>query len=359
MEGKENKEGKSGNKTKQQITVPFLWEEKPGAPKENWETPKREPLTAVHQPVKYIASVPFNWEEKPGEPKEKLETPKCEPLTAVHQPVKYIASVPFKWEEKPGTPLRCFAKETKERTVHETVPEDMNLPLPPAYFAKYGNDSDGDYSSYGDDNDYQDWLSEMDFETLSALSEDSISSAPSLNANGPTPSRLAVSSVVPLQNPFLIEKNDGHMEEGSSSPESSNSPTNASRNASLRGASFLQHLFPLYPPKTGFLDKPDNSEENNGQIQFKNERRLPTLEEYKKFDAEFRRSGIIRKPLTLGELIMQSRRRSYRRKAVQMKKNNPPKDFTDDKPHGCFNLGASGGGLTKLLGKELQPLKLS
>ncbi|KAK9665616.1 hypothetical protein RND81_14G123800 [Saponaria officinalis] len=312
MESKENNDKNSGNKTKQQITIPFIWEEKPGAPKENWKT---------------------------------KTTTKRETLTPVPQPVKYVASVPFKWEEKPGTPLSCFVQESK---VAEKKLENMSLPLPPAYFAKFGNESDGESSS-GDDHDYQDWLSELEFETLSVLSEESFCSTPSLTqASHPVHSRMPVSSAEPLHSPVLEQKKDGYLA-GSASSEISSASSCASRNTNLRGSS----------PKSSFFDKPSSSEEtDNGHVQYGNGRRLPTLDEYEKLKAEFRQNSVIRRPMTLGELIMQSRRRSYRRKAVQKKRMNAPKDL-NEKPQGCFNLGGSGGGLTRRLGKDLLSLKLS
>ncbi|KAL9225251.1 hypothetical protein vseg_001200 [Gypsophila vaccaria] len=322
MEDKENQEKKSGAKTRQQITIPFLWEVKPGQPKENWQmTPIKRELS-----------------------------------TRGTQPAKYVASVPFKWEEKPGTPLECFAKESEQHSTSEALlPVNRSLPLPPAYFANYGTESDGD-SSYGDDFDCHDWMSEIDFEEFSVVSDESFCFAPSfLQVNQLSPSMVTASSAVPLQNRFLTQQNDGH-KEGSSSPEDSSSPC-TSRNASLRGAAFLQYLFPLYPPKSGFLDKPDNYE-NERSVQYRTEPKLPTVDEYKKIEDKMRRSGVKRRPLTLEELIVQSQRRSYRR-AVQMKKKNPPKDFHDVVPHGCFNLGANAGRLTELFGKDLSTLKLS
>ncbi|KAK9672727.1 hypothetical protein RND81_12G120100 [Saponaria officinalis] len=327
MEDKENIE-KNGNKTMQQITVPFLWEVKPGQPKENWqETPKRESLTHVTQPA-----------------------------------VKYVASVPFKWEEKPGTPLECFVQEAEKHTVSETlsVNRSLQLPLPPAYFANYGTESDGD-SSYGDEFEYQYWMSEIDFEVGSIVSDESFCSAPSLlqaKADNLTPSKVSVSSTVKLQNPFLTQAYDDNIE-GSSSPEDSCSPRSyASRNASLRGAAFLQYLFPLYPPKSAFLDKPDSSKSTKS-VHNRTELKLPTVEENKKLGGTSKRSGVIRRPLTLEELIIQRRRMSYRRKAVQMKKKNTPKDFDEDNRHGCFNFGSNAGRQTELFGKDLLTLKLS
>lgn len=258
-----------GKKIKQQITIPFLWEEKPGAPKKDWR-PKREPFTPL-------------------------------PL-----PEKYIASIPFKWEEKPGTPLPSFA----QKLTQETVLENRSLPLPPAYFTKYDDEceiDEGD-SLYGDDydDDEQDWMTELDFEAMSVHSEDSFCSAPSLLAN----------RLTPLRNPYIEHQSNGCMETAPFSPES-NTGTNSyvTSNTSLRGSAFLAHMFPLYPPKSRFLEIGKNPEETRLP-----EKKPSILEEHKKLVGDGRRSGVIRRPCTLGELIMQSRRRSYRRKAVNMKK---------------------------------------
>uniref|UniRef100_A0A7C8YQ65 Uncharacterized protein n=1 Tax=Opuntia streptacantha TaxID=393608 RepID=A0A7C8YQ65_OPUST len=263
MEDKENQVKGTGRQIKQQITIPFIWEERPGTPKKDWK-------------------------------------PKHEPLFLAARPVKYVASVPFKWEEKPGTPLQCFASESKEPQIPETASENKSLPLPPVFFAKIEYDDSDDSSSYGDYYEDPDWISEWGSEALSIQTEESFSTA------------------VPLQNPFV-----NSLKEIPGSPESGSSPTKyaAGSAASLRGAAFLEHLFPLFPPKSGFLDKPDHSEEK-AQVP---EREPPVLAEHKKLGGDCSRSGAIRRPLTLQELIMLSRRRSCRREAVHVKKQNPPK----------------------------------
>ncbi|TVU48538.1 hypothetical protein EJB05_08177 [Eragrostis curvula] len=58
-------------RVKQQISVPFLWEVKPGAPKRDWVISKPMPTVFAcpsPTPAKLIVSVPFQWEEKPGKP---------------------------------------------------------------------------------------------------------------------------------------------------------------------------------------------------------------------------------------------------------------------------------------------------
>ncbi|WVZ55276.1 hypothetical protein U9M48_005957 [Paspalum notatum var. saurae] len=58
-------------RVKQLISVPFLWEVKPGAPKRDWEISKPVPVVFAcpsPTPTKLVVSVPFQWEEKPGKP---------------------------------------------------------------------------------------------------------------------------------------------------------------------------------------------------------------------------------------------------------------------------------------------------
>ena len=58
-------------RVKQQISVPFLWEVKPGAPKRDWVIAKPVPAVSAcpsPAPTKLVVSVPFQWEEKPGKP---------------------------------------------------------------------------------------------------------------------------------------------------------------------------------------------------------------------------------------------------------------------------------------------------
>ncbi|KAM0872112.1 hypothetical protein ACQ4PT_038934 [Festuca glaucescens] len=57
-------------RAKQQISVPFLWEVKPGAPKRDWviSKPVLPVFSSCPSPLKLVVSVPFQWEEKPGKP---------------------------------------------------------------------------------------------------------------------------------------------------------------------------------------------------------------------------------------------------------------------------------------------------
>ncbi|WOK99018.1 hypothetical protein Cni_G07730 [Canna indica] len=57
---------------KQQISVPYHWEEKPGIRKQGWSCPAI-PVNPLPSPVRQIVSVPFEWEEKPGKPIQLTE----------------------------------------------------------------------------------------------------------------------------------------------------------------------------------------------------------------------------------------------------------------------------------------------
>ncbi|KAG0463295.1 hypothetical protein HPP92_018799 [Vanilla planifolia] len=60
----------------QPISVPFLWEHKPGIRKREWATkPLPLPAETTALPLNLVISVPFHWEEKPGKPLIIYENP--------------------------------------------------------------------------------------------------------------------------------------------------------------------------------------------------------------------------------------------------------------------------------------------
>ena len=87
----------------------------------------------------------------------------------------------------------------------------------------------------------------------------------------------------------------------------------ATGTTSLVGAPFLECLFPLLPPTSGFLNKVGCLE---------NDYQAPLEPKSKHNDRQSNSSVMVRKAPTLGELIMMSRRRSLQRKAAQMRKQN-------------------------------------
>lgn len=263
------------------------------------ELPKRK---HVRQPP----AVPFLWEQKPGIPKKdwKPEDSSVIPIV-VTPPVKLIASIPFDWEEKPGTPLPSFSQPA----VLPNPPEKLlaSPPPPPMYSQGYYGIFNNDEAS-DDDHDKQN--DSFDFDT-----DDSFSSAPSLLANCLVPS-VAISSAVPVQRSLSSDTTTDELEIPSSPASEAESSTSSyeTGTSSLVGASFLECLFPLLPPKTSFLEKARYTERDTV---------IDTPEvKSKDFDCESNSTVVIRRPTTLGELIMMSRRRSNQRKAVQMRKQN-------------------------------------
>ncbi|XLS44488.1 hypothetical protein HN51_001353, partial [Arachis hypogaea] len=99
------------------------------------------------------------------------------------------------------------------------------------------------------------------------------------------------------------------------------------------GVTFLECLFPLYPPKSGFLERDEN-------FMFLTRPAKIKAEEYVD-DGECTNGSemMMKKVPTLGEIIMMSRRRSYKRKALHMDwDHNPPKKIRRKEDFRCFNF---------------------
>lgn len=284
---------------KQTVSVPFLWEEKPGIPKRNWK-PNSVPVNPiVPTPIKLIASIPFHWEEEPGKPFPSFSLPSPEPPLLMLEWVEKPQTPPeppllLEWEEKPGKSLPSW--------------EDGNF------------DSDhvrGEMTEPA--------LEAWDLETY----DDSFSSAaPYLLANRLVPT-AALSSAIPAQGTSMMDNHSAYLQAPSSpaweshsgylqAPSSpawetdSSTSSYATGTTSLVGAPFLECLFPLLTPSSSFLDKVNGCSGKG----FSHSKKA------KDFDLERNCSSAVRNPLTLGELIMMSRRRSIRRKAVQMQEQN-------------------------------------
>lgn len=258
--------------------------------------------------VRQPPSVPFLWEVKPGTPKKDWKPEVSSVVSLVPTPpVKLIASVPFKWEEKPGTPLPNFSQRPFDQSIQPPPPskDPIPLPAPPIY----------SHNTYKDENTVNDDATYNDDKSINDGTEtdDSFSSAPSLLANCLI-SSMAISTAVPAQK-VSANEDHGSLRETPSLPASetgSSTSSYATGASSLVGLSFLEWLFPLFPPHSGFLQKVEHSKDSLSPPDLKS----------KHFDHEDNGSVVVRRPTTLGELIMMSRRRSYRRKAVQMRKQN-------------------------------------
>ncbi|XP_011041678.1 PREDICTED: uncharacterized protein LOC105137587 [Populus euphratica] len=299
--------------------------------------------------IRQPPSVPFLWEVRPGVAKRDWK-PEVSSVTPVQlPPVKLIASVPFNWEEKPGKPLSCFSQSPESAFI---TPQANLLALPWHVTCSPGDDNhkqevgDSGEENFGDEQ----VMFNSDLESFSFETHESFSSAQSLLANCMV-SSVAISTAVPVQTTSQTDDSNGQQESPSSPTSETDSSTSsyATGVSSLEGAAFLECLFPLYTPKSGFLGKASHP---------RKESFTPELNS-RDLDYERNSSVIIRRPLTLGELIMMSRRRSCQRKAVQMRKQNPSMKFMDKKAFGCCIFGTSINMIEGLQRKMRQPrLKL-
>ncbi|KAI9112052.1 hypothetical protein K1719_016948 [Acacia pycnantha] len=344
-------------------SVPFLWELKPGFPKKDW---KPEPplssssssaAASISQvpksPTKLVTSIPFAWEEKPGtpiphfsfnsEPKivdmasSSSPTPYSSSSVAaaaasVSQvpklPIKLIASIPFAWEEKPGTPIPHFSLNSEAKLIDmESSPSSSSSSSYHVACKESSCDSNFDEGSDTDDS-----------VIISMEPESSGYTDPSLLENCVVASEKFSSEQI--------------IESPCSSPASENGRSTSSYEtgrSSLVGASFLESLFPLFLPKTGFLEKDGSS---STPLEVKESRDFDG-------DEDNNRSGMLRKPPTLGELIMMSRRRSHRRKVVQMSNWDLQRSIRKKEASGCFMFASGCNMIEGLFDKKLLPrLKL-
>lgn len=263
--------------------------------------------------IKQPASVPFLWEVRPGLPKKDWKpNPSITQVDPIAQPpVKFIASVPFKWEEMPGKPLPCLPQ-----AMPKPVPL-LLLPPPPSMLVDSQSPArtvySHNYCDNSDDDMYDSYLDAWGFE----FDEESISSPPSLVANHMIPT-LAITNGVPVEENALVDSNSGQLQAPSSPAYESDSSTSsyasyATGNTSLVGAPFLERLFPLLPPKVSFLAKHGCEKGTDSTLQA-----VPG----KDLDFNSERSLVVKRPSTLGELILMSRRRSFHRKANLMREQD-------------------------------------
>ncbi|KAL2324456.1 hypothetical protein Fmac_023514 [Flemingia macrophylla] len=222
-------------------------------------------------------SVPFIWEVKPGTPKKdwKPESPSLGHFPKTH--LKLTASIPFVWEEKPGIPLPNFSHVSEKMLIHVASSSGFSFPC------NFGHDNQND-KGINIDNES---ITSLDLEAFS-FDADETSEA---------------------------ESSTSSFETGRSSPV---------------GATFLECLFPLYPPKSGFLERDDEHMEKVASC-------VQGLRDKGFEHGDRERDMVRRRPPTLGELIMMSRRRTCRRKALLMRKWDPPKKITRKQAFRCFS----------------------
>ncbi|CAL0320452.1 unnamed protein product [Lupinus luteus] len=269
--------------------------------------------------VREAPSVPFLWEVKPGIPKKDWKPEaKVEP-SVTHfpkAPLKLTDSVPFVWEEKPGTPLPNY--------------HFSNVYVPPKPHAMLIHVASSSGNSVA-------------FNYSSSDESHSINSTMGLE-NCLVPS-AKVSSAIPLHGNSFCNYSCDQLQtplSPTSSETDSSRSSYATGMTSPVGVSFLESLFPLYTPKTKWdvhsekvvssITQELNHEDNNT-------------------------CDMVRRPPTLEELIMMSRRRSNRRKAFQ--KWDPPKKMKINQAFGCCSFVTNSNMIEGLLKRKYFPrLKL-
>ncbi|XP_071728966.1 uncharacterized protein [Rutidosis leptorrhynchoides] len=200
--------------------------------------------------IKQTISVPFIWEEKPGIPKPDYWK-RINPIMQL--PIKLIASVPFMWEQKPGTPLPIHQTNKINNPFYESE-TDCCQDLNQEHYQHQQYNKNNPFCDSSDDDEFEDNIN-------GEISEYGINA----------PSSPAWET------------------------ESSYAPTELSETSTLAGSSFLECMFPLMTSQ----NKPSFLKTN-------------TCREIVTYDGAEER-----KVLTLGEMIMMSRRRSYLKRAVQ------------------------------------------
>ncbi|PPR94487.1 hypothetical protein GOBAR_AA26187 [Gossypium barbadense] len=285
---------------------------------------------AKKRTIRLPPSVPSLWEVRPGIAKKdwKPEASAISRVLPPPTPIKFIASIPFNWEEKPGTPLPSFLQPAVEPMGVQLSATLITLPPPPVYSPAYFNGCNSN-DDQGED------IEAFGFET-----DDSFSSASSILENSSLAASTVVSTIVPEQKTYQIDNDSDHPEIPSSpTSETDSTSSYATGASSLVGASFLECLFPLLPPNAGFLEKVRYPDEESQTAQ-------------NNFDRESNNTVIIRKPPTLGELIMMSRRRSYQRKAAQIREKNISMEFLKERrAPGCCIFGT---GIKIIEGSQLK-----
>ncbi|CAH1430350.1 unnamed protein product [Lactuca virosa] len=285
MADQETTENPTATRIKQSISVPFLWEEKPGTPKPGWK--RVNPIMQL--PVKLIASIPFTWEEKPG-------TPLLTPFS--HTKIIMPSSSPRLHHHSRNNPFCDSDSDLEHQELHVSEPELGIIYSSPKHHKN---------NPFCDSSD--DELEETEEFEHGEMAESK-------------------------------SDNSGYLQAPSSPAWETESMASscATGTTTLAGSSFLECMFPLLTPKAGFF------ETVGGSVN-----RAPPTNSCTQIVSYAAES----KPLTLGELIMMSRRRNYLQKVVESHQSNHSTELMMRNGFGCC---IDVGGLQKLK-RQLQ-LKL-
>ncbi|XP_068651315.1 uncharacterized protein [Aristolochia californica] len=275
---------------RQPISVPFLWEEKPGKPKKDWK-PEASLVLSVPIPVKLIASVPFKWEEKPGIPRSNfLQNPLVSSNLYLSPPPPKIISF--------SSSSSCSSNPFDDSSL-STADSELSIKFQKQSSLLVSEDETEEYD-YSEDNSDDDDTQEFDLETFSFHSDDTFHSAPSLLANQLTTTQM-MSSAIPVPSSGLQENNQDAIQAPNSSLSAISDGESTLLGDGITKDLVLEFLFPLFSPRSGFLDRVAA---------------MPTMLTRENDDW----SLMGRKGPTLGELIMLSRMLSHGRKVIPIKK---------------------------------------
>nr|XP_043616306.1 uncharacterized protein LOC122588250 [Erigeron canadensis] len=300
MVDQETNEFQTTERIKQTISIPFLWEEKPGTPKTGW---KRVNDPIMQMPIKLIASVPFMWEEKPGTP---LAGPFSHPSSS--REAKMIMPCTPPQPVNRSNPFEGSGSDSDSDSGHDHFNQEINLGSETELgfihsSSNYQNashknnpfcDTSDDEFEHGDDNNDDDYL------------------------HAPSSPAWETESVA------------------------SSYATEITTASTLAGSSFLESMFPLMTKKASGVTE---TKADHGSRGITNN----TCTQIVSYDADER------KPFTLGEMIMMSRRRSFLKRAVRsLQHDDHSTDLMMMNGFGCCGIDI--GGLQKLK-RQLQ-LKL-
>ncbi|KAJ4956067.1 hypothetical protein NE237_012850 [Protea cynaroides] len=302
MAGRESSKPCNQPRVRQQGSVPFLWEERPGTPKKDWKSHSQAIKARAFPPLpppKLVASVPFKWEEKPGKPLPGFSQPEPDSQLLTPSPVKLS-----------GFPYISFSSTSSSSTTCRKVANIFRTGI-----------ADDDEEEEGEEE------SEFDLDSL----EFDIDEYPA----------------VPVQQSPV----EGSSQHGTPTSPLSETDSDTSSYATGRtspvGAFFLERLFPLLPPGCGLED---------GQ----HEMNTSPEQQTKEFRSESNRNLMVRRAPTLGELIMMSRKRSCKWNATQTSKESLALGLMKKSAFGCCFFGTSRNRMDDLYGRrQMQMLKLS
>ncbi|XP_072963242.1 uncharacterized protein [Typha angustifolia] len=272
-------------RVRQQISVPYLWELKPGTPKREWIS-KPTTTISVPSPAKLVVSVPFLWEEEPGKP-----------LVQLSQQFPDSSTIYSSQMLDGLSPSRCSLNPFI--TEDEDYSEGFNLE---GFSFHIGNDASGADPS----------LTNCQVASVTAPAAANLHQ--SLPNSFTSREKLSEDSSNRHETWYSLSETDGHSSSSSSTTQNDGGD-----------ASVLEFLFPLSSPEVAFINKVS-----------KQDRATTEPEPVFKNNYVNKPRPLAKRTVTLGELIELSRKLSYRRKTVDVKEKNPSMELTMKSLIACF-----------------------